>query len=272
MMSPAALAGRVAVVSGGASGIGAATAADLRGLGVTVVSWDLAAGADVVCDVRDEAAIEAAMRETVQRHGVPSLFVGAAGINGRAPFVDTPLADWDRIFAVNVRGLYICMREIARGMIEANLDGAMVLLASTAGVLHDPGMVPYSVSKAGVIHLAGLAAVELGAHGIRVNVIAPGPTETPMTARNLSRPEYRSLVIETTPLGAVGTPQHLSEAIVGLLGMHWVTGQTLVVDGGTSMVTPRGARRAAHGALTPGSHLTDPVAQATPQPPAPAND
>jgi NAD(P)-dependent dehydrogenase (short-subunit alcohol dehydrogenase family) len=177
----------------------------------------------------------------------------AAGINGRAPFVDTPLEDWDRIYEVNVRGTYVCMREAARAMIEAETDGSMVLLSSTAGTLTDPGSVPYAVSKAGVIHLAKVAAVELGQYGIRVNAVAPGPTETPMTARNLDRPEYRQLVIDTTPLGQVGTPELLSNGIVGLLKMDWVTGQLLVVDGGTSLVTPRGAKRASFGAFAAGA-------------------
>jgi hypothetical protein len=85
--------------------------------------------------------------------------------------------------------------------------------------------------------------VELGKYGIKVNAVAPGPTQTPMTARNLDHDEYRQLVIDTTPLGKVGTPELLSNGIVGLLTMDWGTGQVLVVDGGSSLVTPRSAKR-----------------------------
>jgi NAD(P)-dependent dehydrogenase (short-subunit alcohol dehydrogenase family) len=245
--------GRIAVVTGGASGIGAAVAKDLAADGARVVTWDRTDSADVTCDIREPATVEAAMRQTLREAGVPTTWVMAAGINGRAPFVDTPLEDWDRIFDVNVRGTYVCMREAARAMIEAGTGGSMVLLSSTSGTLSDPASVPYSVSKAGVIHLAKVAAVELGQYGIRVNAVAPGPTETPMTARNLDHPEYRQLVIDTTPLGQVGTPELLSNGIVGLLKMDWVTGQLLVVDGGTSLVTPRGVKRASYGAFAAGA-------------------
>jgi NAD(P)-dependent dehydrogenase (short-subunit alcohol dehydrogenase family) len=246
---------RVAVVTGGASGIGAAVAADLRAEGVRVVVWDLAKSADIRCDMRNPDSIEAAIKATTADEGVPSLLVACAGINNRSTYLDTPLDDWDKIFEVNVRGTYLCTRVVAREMIAAGLDGAMVLTASTAGILTDPGSVPYALSKASIIHLAGLAAVELGQHNIRVNAVAPGPTETPMAAGNLSKPDYRQLVIDTTPLRGIGTPPLLSQAIVGLLKMDWVTGQTLTVDGGTSLVTPRGAKRASLGAFQAGAHL-----------------
>lgn len=247
--------GRVAVVTGGASGIGAAVAEDLAKNGSRVVTWDLSDRADIRCDIRDPAAIDSAVAATIEKAGVPTLLVACAGVNARAGFLDTPLDDWDKIFEVNVRGTYLCVRAVAREIIREGLDGSVVLLASTAGILTDPGSVPYALSKAAVVHLAGVAAVELGQHGIRVNAVAPGPTETPMTARNLDQPEYRNLVLETTPLGKVGTPALLSDTVMGLLRMDWVTGQTVVADGGTSLVTPRGAKRASYSAFSAGSHL-----------------
>jgi len=125
------LEGQIAVVTGGASGIGAAVAKDLTAAGARVVTWDITGSADVLCDIRDEESVKAAMRRTVREAGVPSAWIMSAGINGRAPFVDTPLADCDRIFEVNARGTYICMREAARAIIDARIDGSMILLSST---------------------------------------------------------------------------------------------------------------------------------------------
>jgi NAD(P)-dependent dehydrogenase (short-subunit alcohol dehydrogenase family) len=91
----------------------------------------------VVCDIPDEESVKAAMRRTVREAGVPSAWIMPAGINGRAPFVDTPLADWERIFEVNARGTYICTREAARAISGARIDGSMILLSSTSGILSD---------------------------------------------------------------------------------------------------------------------------------------
>jgi NAD(P)-dependent dehydrogenase (short-subunit alcohol dehydrogenase family) len=240
---------RIAVVTGGSSGMGAQVVEDLRREGATPVVWDLADTADVRVDLRDPEAIEAAIATTVKLFGVPSILVACAGINNRADFFDIPLDDWDKIFEVNVRGTYLCTKVVAREMIAAGLDGAMVYIASTAGILTDPGSVPYSISKAGIMHLAGLAAVTLGGNNIRVNAVAPGPVETPMGARNLSKPDYRQLVIDTTPLHAIAQPPMITDVILSLLRLDWVTGQTITVDGGTSLVTPRGAQRASLGAF-----------------------
>jgi NAD(P)-dependent dehydrogenase (short-subunit alcohol dehydrogenase family) len=250
-------ANRVAVVTGGASGIGAATADRLAAKGATVVVWDIGDGADVICNIRDPASITTAIATTIERFGTPSILVANAGVNGRRPFVDTSVEDWDRIMEINGRGTFLTMQAVARAMIEAGLAGVFILLGSTAGTLTDPETVPYSVSKAGLNHLARIAAVELGKFEIRVNLVNPGPTITPMTERSLGREEYLKLVIDTTPLHGVGTPALLAQAIVGLMEMDWVTGQTLDVDGGTSLVTPRGAVRASFGAFAGGPGGTE---------------
>lgn len=244
---------RVAVVTGGCSGIGAATAAHLAALGSKVVIWDIGEGADVHCDVRDQASVDTAISETVTRFGPPGILASCAGINGRRPFVDTTVDDWDNIMNINARGTFLVMQAVVREMITADAGGAIVLVGSTSGTLADPETVPYSVSKAGVNHLARIAAVELGKHGIRVNLVNPGPTRTPMTRRTLSRSEYEKLIVDTTPLGDVGTPEMVAQSIAGLMAMDWVTGQTIDVDGGTSLVTPRGAVRASFGSFVGGA-------------------
>jgi glucose 1-dehydrogenase len=247
---------RIAVVTGGAGGIGLAVANDLRAGGATVVTWDLLDGADVYVDVRDPSSVEAAMVATTERAGSPTLLVCSAGITGHAAFVDTSVDDWDRILDINLRGAFLCLQVAARAMIAAGNGGSVVLVSSTAATLADPEMVPYSVSKAGINHLTKLAAIELGKNGIRVNSISPGPTETRLMQNSLSNDAYRALVIETTPLAQVGTPELLSDAIIHTLQMDWITGQNIIADGGSTLVTPRGARRAALGRFSAGdAHL-----------------
>ncbi|SDZ48878.1 SDR family NAD(P)-dependent oxidoreductase [Herbiconiux ginsengi] len=248
---------RIAIVTGGASGIGAATAEHLADLGARVVVWDLADGADVQVDVRDPESVTAAMAETVKTFGVPTVLVAGVGINGRRPLVETTVEDWDRIMEVNARGTFLTLQAAAKAMIEAGTGGSIVLIGSTSGVLADPETVPYSVSKAGLNHLARLAAVELGKHGIRVNLVNPGATRTPMTERTLSRSDYLNLVVETTPLHGVGTPELLAQSIAGILALDWVTGQTIIADGGSSLVTPRGAVRASFGSFVGGPETTE---------------
>jgi NAD(P)-dependent dehydrogenase (short-subunit alcohol dehydrogenase family) len=248
---------RIAIVTGGASGIGAACVTALASKGARPVVWDVSDTADITCDIRDPAAIDRAIEATISRFGVPTVLVAGAGINGRRPLVDTTVEDWDRIMEVNARGTFLTMQAVTRAIIGAGLDGVFTIVGSTAGTLTDPETVPYSVSKAGLNHLAKIAAVELGKYGIRVNLINPGPTVTPMTERSLGRKEYMDLVLDTTPLHGVGTPDLLAQAIVGIMEMDWVTGQILDVDGGTSLVTPRGAVRASFGAFTGGPNATE---------------
>jgi NAD(P)-dependent dehydrogenase (short-subunit alcohol dehydrogenase family) len=248
---------KIAVVTGGAGGIGEAAATKLAEAGARVITWDWADGADIKVDVRDEASIDAALDATIERAGVPEIVVISAGINARSPFEETSLVDFDNVVAVNLRGAYACMQAIVREMKKARSGGSFVLLASLAGMLADPQTVPYSVSKAGLIHLAKLAAVELGQFGIRVNSVSPGPIYTKMTARNLDDPAYHERVRQTTPLGDYGTPEHVADAILALTSLDWVTGQNLAVDGGSSLVTPRGAHRASLGTFHAGESYVD---------------
>ena len=123
---------RVAVVTGGCGGIGAATAGALRALGARPVVWDIAQGAEIYCDTAREESIEQALARTIARHGVPSILVAAAGISSvHEPLIDLKVADWDRAFAVNTRGVMLCYRAVAREMRAAGLDGAMVGVASS---------------------------------------------------------------------------------------------------------------------------------------------
>ncbi|MET9084862.1 SDR family oxidoreductase [Streptomyces sp. NPDC004237] len=238
------LTGRIAVITGGASGIGAAVADRLRAAGSVPVTWDIAGEPDVHCDVTDENSVAAALDETIARVGVPTVLVAAAGVTGYAqPLVDQDVEGWDRTFAINARGVFLSMRAVARQLVEDERDGCLVAISSVTGIVADPGAIAYGASKAAVNHLVRDVAIELGPFGIRVNAIAPGPTETPMLGGNLGLPGFRQETIGYTPLDRFGTPDLVADALLHVLQADWVTGQVITVDGGLSLMTARGVRR-----------------------------
>lgn len=235
--------GRVAVVTGGSSGIGLATCERLRKAGATVVDWGLLEGSDVHCDVTDPQSVDSALAWTVEHHGTPTLLVTSAGVAHTGRSIGLTMEQWDHVMDVNLRGTFLTARAVAAAMVAESLDGSFSFVASINGMLADPETLLYSVSKAGVFQMAKVLANEFGPHGIRVNAIGPGPTETAMLAPALVNDDYRQLVIDTTPLRQVGTPDHIAEAIVGTMQMDWVTGQGIMVDGGTTLVSPRANAR-----------------------------
>lgn len=233
----------VAVVTGGASGIGKATAELLAAEGARAVTWDLT-GADVTCDVTSLDSVEAAIKETKDTFGVPTVLVACAGVGRVGRIIDLSVEDWDLTYAVNVRGVFLSLRVVAREMVAAGLPGSVVLISSVNGWLADSAHSMYSTSKAAVSHLARCAAVELGGSGIRVNAIAAGPTDTPMMSKVLAIEGYRQQIADTTPLGRIATPQDIAQAIRNIISSDWVTGQVVAVDGGSSLITARGHDRA----------------------------
>jgi NAD(P)-dependent dehydrogenase (short-subunit alcohol dehydrogenase family) len=235
--------GAVALVTGGASGIGAATGAMLHDAGARVAVLDLEAqegqgDVAVKCDVGDEDEVVAAVQRVVDELGPPSVAVLAAGIGGMSPILQMSADEWDRVQRVNVRGVFLCLREAARAMVAAEQPGAIVATGSVSGIVSDRGIVNYSTSKAAVHQLVRVAAAEMGHHGIRVNAIAPGCTDTPMFAVTDQLQGYRELVSERAALGRVGTADDIASAIVALLQLDWVTGHVLVADGGITLRSP----------------------------------
>jgi len=233
------LAGRTAIVTGGASGIGAGVVAELQHRGVRVVSLDVGRGGpaelEIACDVADEASVDAAVAAAVTHLGGLHYAFCNAGVAGMAGFLAMSSAEWDRVVSVNLRGVFLTLQRTARAIRDTGEGGAIVCTASTAGVLADLGMVHYSVAKIGVRQMVRVAARELGQYGIRVNAVAPGLTETPMTLATKDIPGYHESVITNTPLGRVGRIDDIVEAVVALLALRWVTGQTLIADGGISL-------------------------------------
>jgi NAD(P)-dependent dehydrogenase (short-subunit alcohol dehydrogenase family) len=230
--------GAVAVVTGGASGMGAELAWRLRKSGARPVVWDVAPGADVACDVSDARAVEGAMARTLELAGVPSFMAACAGIGDSGTLLELEPERWDRVLAVNLRGAWLSMRAVAGAMIAAGSGGSIVAVSSVSGTLVDRGMGAYCASKAGLDMLVRVAAFEWAPHRIRVNAVGPGVTATPMLSQAARLPGWLDGVVERTPLGRLGSAGDIADAILALLGIDWVTGQVLFADGGLSLVSP----------------------------------
>ncbi|HEY3833184.1 MAG TPA: SDR family oxidoreductase [Acidimicrobiia bacterium] len=230
---------RVAVVTGGASGMGAELVALLRDCGVTTVAWDVATGADIECDVSDAAAVDRALAQTVAAYGVPTVVTTCAAIGGGAtPLLDVDPADWNHLFGVNVIGTWLVLRAAARALVEHELAGSLVAFSSISARLSDRGMGPYCASKAAVDMLVKVAASEWGRYGIRVNAIAPGVTDTPMLGGAARIPGWIDAVSDRTPLGGIGAAHDVARAALALHQLDWVTGESIAVDGGLRLHSP----------------------------------
>lgn len=228
--------GRRALVTGAANGIGRAAALALAEAGATVIGLDLAAAAAPVpilaCDLRDEAAVVAAVAEAARRLGGFDVLVNNAGILREAPIASVPTADVDDLFAVNVRGAVLVTREALPHM---GPGGRIVNLASELAYLGRANASIYVATKAAILGLTRSWAREL-APDILVNAVAPGATDTPLLAFDtLDEAQKRQ---ETAhPLGRIGRPEEVAAAIVFLAGpgATLFTGQCLGANGGAAM-------------------------------------
>jgi NAD(P)-dependent dehydrogenase (short-subunit alcohol dehydrogenase family) len=234
-------AGRRAIVTGGLSGIGAATAALLAARGATVAVLDLGPEADVVVDVRDADAVAAAVAAAGEQLGVPAdVLVASAGIYRIAPFLDLEPAEWDDVLGINLRGVYLTGRAFARALVDAGRPGAIVNLASTAALVGDadePGA-HYNASKAGVVSLTRQMAIELAPRGIRVNCVCPGVIDTPML-RLMDDPAAGERYLRASvPLRRLGTAAEVAATIAFLASDEagYVTGAAVPIDGGSTLL------------------------------------
>jgi NAD(P)-dependent dehydrogenase (short-subunit alcohol dehydrogenase family) len=225
-----------AIVTGGASGIGAAAADRLRSAGHDVVTWDLHGG-DIACDISDPDAVSAALKQTLAAVGVPDRLVACAGVGASGLLIAQDLADWKRVIDVNLTGTWLTMRAVAQPMID-NGGGSIVAVSSISGTVADRDMGAYCVSKAGVDMLVRVAASEWGPHGIRVNAVGPGVTRTPMLAQAEQLPGWLDGLSQRTALGRSGKADDVAEVIIAVLEMGWVTGQTILADGGLALHSP----------------------------------
>jgi NAD(P)-dependent dehydrogenase (short-subunit alcohol dehydrogenase family) len=233
------LQGATAIVTGGASGIGAACVTRLRTAGVAVAVLDLVDAPDADVAVQVDVAVEHEVVDGVTRAvrdlGRLDIAVLSAGVGGSALLLEMTTDEWDRVMNVNLRGAFVCLRECARAM---DHGGVIAAVTSISGFLADRSMAHYASSKAGLAQLVRSAARELGASGIRVNAVAPGATDTPMFAPTERLPGYRDQVTRRSALGRMGTADEVAQAIVALCTLDWVTGQVLAADGGVSLHSP----------------------------------
>ncbi len=236
-----------ALVTGGASGIGKATARRLAADGARVVIADLGqdridqavhelaplgAVSGLLMDVTDAAQVDAGTREAASRMGGLDILVTCAGVTHPGTAWETSLEDWERVLRINLTGTFLCARAAAPILIQGGW-GRIVMIASITGSHVWSERAAYAASKGGVIALAKSCAADLAPHGVTVNSVSPGPIATPQTA-DLHSPEIRKRVQERTPMGRYGTPEEVADVIAFLCSedARFVTGHDLRVDGG----------------------------------------
>jgi gluconate 5-dehydrogenase len=249
------LTGKVAIVTGGGSGLGRQMAEALAEAGADLVlcarkadrcehaSQELAASTGVRalglgCDLRDPGSIDAVVRRTVDEFGRVDILVNNAGTAWASPPEDMPLDGWQKVIDVNLTGAFLFAQSVGRVLIRQGEGGRIVNVASVAAFRGAPqaamNALPYNASKAGVVGLTIDLAVKWAPHGITVNAIAPGWFPTEMTAHTLDAAGER--LLSRLPLGRYGGPDDLKGAVVYLASAAsgYVTGTTLIVDGGQS--------------------------------------
>lgn len=249
MFTPDTLAGNVAIITGGGTGIGAGIAAAYVAAGAAVViaphanverGERIAAGLREqggrvlvrACDVRDPAQVTALIAATREAFGRIDIMVNNAGITDPIPLLDLRPEDWDKTLGINLRGAFLCTQAAARAMIDQGSGGCVINLSSIHGFGGAPEHAHYEASKGGINQLTRACAVELGPRGIRVNAIAPGVVEV---ERYDDYADYDPAAWgRVLPVGRVGHPGDIAPLAVFLAseGAAFITGQTILADGG----------------------------------------
>lgn len=228
---------RIAVVTGGARGIGAAVADRLEQDGLTAVVWDIAAPATagrryLACDVSDEGSVAQALAATENEHGPIAVLVNNAGLTGPSTTVaETPLAQWQKVQAINLTGTFLCSKAVANVMLP-RAYGRIVNIASLAGKEGTPTLSAYSAAKAGVIAFTKAHGKELAGTGVLVNAVAPAAIETDLLQQ--MSPETVATMIHKSPLKRLGTVDELAELVAWLASERcsFSTGAVFDLSGG----------------------------------------
>jgi glucose 1-dehydrogenase len=243
------LAGKVALVTGGAQGIGLACARQFAGDGarVAIVDRDAARGAQVAAEIGNDRALfvagdvtepglaQHAVDQAVATFGGVDILLNNAGITHAADFLDLAEEDFDRVIAVNLKSYFVFGQAVARHMADTSRHGTIIHMSSVNAVVALPNQVPYAVSKGGVNMLTRVMAISLAPLGIRVNAIGPGTIATEL-AKNavLGSPQARATILSRTPLGRLGEPEEIARVAAFLASddASYMTGQTIYPDGG----------------------------------------
>jgi NAD(P)-dependent dehydrogenase (short-subunit alcohol dehydrogenase family) len=235
------LADKICIVTGGLSGIGLAIAQRFVQEGARVIAADLSTEASSIgdealaplhMDVADPDSVQRGIDAVLAKHGRLDCLVNSAGIGKDVPFLETSLDLFDKIVGVNLRGTFIVGQAAARAM-AAGGGGAIVNIASVSGMTGNVGRSAYGASKGGVVILSKVMAVDLASQGIRVNILAPGPVETPLVAQ-MHSDAIRQRWAERVPLARYASPEEMAGAALFLCSdeASYVTGHVLAVDGG----------------------------------------
>ncbi len=242
------LKGKVAVVTGAASGIGKAIARAFIEAGASVLLCDLNAKAldaavrelgdrAIGCetDVSDESQVEAAIGEARDAFGSLDIVVNCAGFGSIMPLIELPADKWKSVLAVTLGGVFYGVKHGARNMLEQGCPGVIVNISSVNGRQPGEGQVAYCAAKAGVDMITRCGALELGSHGIRVVGIAPGLVETPLTKKELEDPATRELFMGVIPMKRAVEAQEIAAAAVFLASdnARSINGETIAIDGGS---------------------------------------
>lgn len=242
--------GKTTLITGAASGIGAAAAKVFAREGARLVLSDVqtelgtqvakeleAQGIEahfISADVANENDVQRLIAESVERMGSLDCAFNNAGIAPPPALLhETSLEDWNRTLAVNLTGIFLCMKEEIGAMLRQG-GGAIVNTASGSGLIATPGLSPYCASKHGILGITKTAAVENAKAGIRVNAILPGSTDTPMIRASMeASPATKKMILASTPSGRLGLPEEIAEAAVWLCSdrASFVSGESMLIDG-----------------------------------------
>ncbi len=237
----------VALVTGGAQGIGYACAQALAEAGNRVVVSDInAEGAQeaadalkcaataIACDVAEPAQITAMFDQIEADVGPVSILVNNAGIAKPAEFLETTLEQFQSVVDVNLTGTFLATQRAAKTMVANQIEGAIVNMSSINALVAIPQIVAYCATKGGVMQLTKAAALALAPHNIRVNAVGPGSIDTEMMAAVNANPEAMKMVMTRTPLKRIGTPREIADVVAFLASdkASYITGETIYVDGG----------------------------------------
>lgn len=237
----------IALVTGGAQGIGYACGAAIARDGVRVVLADInAEGVEaaseklgggtigLACDMGDPAQIAALFDRIEDEVGPVSILVNNAGIAAPGDFLETSLKQFQRVIDVNLTGTFLAVQRAAKTMVARKIEGAIVNMSSINAQVAIPSIAAYCASKGGVMQLTKAAALALAPYNIRINAVGPGSIDTEMMAGVNANPDAMKMVLSRTPLKRVGTPEEIAEVVAFLASAKasYVTGETIYVDGG----------------------------------------